>query len=89
MAKKTLWFVLLLLSISLCACSTFPTPRPAADFSSRCLPSFPDQEGWYGGDGAYSIKLDNQRTLWLFGDTFVANDVNRKDRIGMDVVLAA
>ena len=88
MAKKTIWFFLLLLSIALCACSTFPTPRPAADFPpSQCLPSFPDQDGWYGGDGAYSIKLDNQHTLWLFGDTFAASDVNRKDRIGMDVVL--
>jgi nuclear transport factor 2 (NTF2) superfamily protein len=88
MAKKLLWFFLLLLSISLCACSTLPTPKPAADFSSsQCLPSFPDKDGWYGGDGAYSIKLDKERTLWLFGDTFAANDVSRKDRVGMDVVL--
>jgi hypothetical protein len=83
MTKKTFWFVLLLLSIALSACSTFPIPRPAADFSSvQCIPSFPDQDGWYGGDGAYSVKLDNQHTLWVFGDTFVADDMGRKDRIG-------
>jgi hypothetical protein len=88
MAKKSLWLVLLLLSIALCACSTFQARRPAADFSSsQCLPSFPDKDGWYGGDGAYSIKLDKEHTLWLFGDTFAANDVSRKDRVGMDVVL--
>lgn len=54
---------------------------------AQCLPFFPDQDGWYGGDGAYSILLDGRRTLWIFGDTFVSDDVNRKDRIGMEVVL--
>ena len=55
--------------------------------ASQCLPVFPDKDGWYGGDGAYSIKLDEKRTLWLFGDTFVAHDEGRKDRIDMDVIL--
>ena len=87
MAKKSLLLLLLLLCSLLSSCSTFPAARPADFFSSRCLPSFPDQDGWYGGDGAYSIKLDKERILWLFGDTFAANDVSRKDRIGMDVVL--
>ncbi|MCB9592655.1 MAG: DUF5005 domain-containing protein [Sandaracinaceae bacterium] len=27
---------------------------------------------WLGGDGALSIPLDDERTLWLFGDSFVA-----------------
>jgi hypothetical protein len=88
MAKKSFWRVLLVLSIALCACSTFPTPRPAADLSSSpCLPRFLDKDGWYGGDGAYSIKLDKEHTLWLFGDTFAANEVNRRDRVGIGVVL--
>jgi hypothetical protein len=26
---------------------------------------------WVGGDGAFSIDLGNDRTLWLFGDTFI------------------
>jgi hypothetical protein len=30
--------------------------------------------------------LDEKRTLWLFGDTFVSNEAGRQDRIGMDVV---
>ena len=29
---------------------------------------------WRGSDDAYSIPLDEQRTLWLFGDTFIASD---------------
>jgi hypothetical protein len=87
MAKKSSWFLLLILCISLSSCTTFPAAMPTDFSSSRCLPSFPDQDGWYGGDGAYSIKLDKEHTLWLFGDTFAANDASRKDRIGMDVVL--
>ena len=27
---------------------------------------------WLGGDAAYSIALDDDRTLWLFGDSFIA-----------------
>ena len=27
---------------------------------------------WRGSDDAYSIKLDGDRVLWLFGDTFIA-----------------
>src|SRR5689334_13503270 len=26
---------------------------------------------WAGGDSAYSVELDDQHVLWLFGDTFV------------------
>ena len=27
---------------------------------------------WLGGDGAFSVDLGGERTLWLFGDSFVA-----------------
>lgn len=59
-------------------------PQPA---SPVCLPSFPDRDGWYGGDGAYSIRLDDKRILWLFGDTFVSDETGRQDRVDMEVVL--
>ena len=54
---------------------------------AQCLPDFPDKDNWYGGDGAYSIALDKQRSLWLFGDTFVSREQGRKDRLDMDVVM--
>lgn len=80
--------ILLILSSSLFSCSNFISGKFYTGSSSRqCLPVFPDKDGWYGGDGAYSIKLDDQRTLWLFGDTFVAPEEGRKDRINMDVIL--
>ncbi|MCU1261288.1 MAG: hypothetical protein JWO80_4173 [Bryobacterales bacterium] len=34
---------------------------------------FPYQQGWLGGDAAYSIPLDRDSTAWLFGDTFVGD----------------
>lgn len=72
--------------LSSCTCLLHEKYENAA-VAGRCLPVFPDKDGWYGGDGAYSIKLDDQRTLWLFGDTFVAPDEGRKDRMDMDVIL--
>jgi hypothetical protein len=88
MTKKSFWFILLLLSIPLFSCSTFLSEKYTAEVpKGQCLPEFPDKDGWYGGDGAYSIKLDDERTLWLFGDTFVAHEEGRKDRVDMDVVL--
>jgi hypothetical protein len=88
MTKKSIWLIVLLLSIPLFSCSTFLSEKYTAEVpSGQCLPVFPDKNGWYGGDGAYSISLDQERTLWLFGDTFVAHEEGRKDRIDMDVVL--
>jgi hypothetical protein len=90
MTKKLTWLILLILSIGLSACSTVRLEKYPVDLDfppAQCLPSFPDKDSWYGGDGAYSIKLDQKRTLWLFGDTFVSPDTARKDRIGMDVVM--
>src|SRR4051812_32924952 len=33
---------------------------------------FHQEPRWLGGDGAYTIDLGDDRTLWLFGDSFVA-----------------
>ncbi|MBE0558146.1 MAG: DUF4185 domain-containing protein, partial [Proteobacteria bacterium] len=80
---------LLLSCILLSSCSTLSErasyyPHSA---SAVCLPGFPDKDGWYGGDGAYSIRLDDRRVLWLFGDTFVSDQEGRQDRVDMKVVL--
>jgi hypothetical protein len=88
MAKKAIRIGLSLLIITLVLGCAVWKETPFADFyKARCLPVFPDKDGWYGGDGAYSIALDEERTLWLFGDTFVSSDQGRKDRIGMNVVM--
>ena len=86
--KKPAWLALLLAGLLVFSLS--PVPAGACDSqseSARCLPSFPDKDGWYGGDGAYSIRLDEKRVLWLFGDTFVSREEGRQDRMDMKVVL--
>lgn len=56
---------------------------PVAGCTDETLPvdarSFPEGDRlfhqsprWLGGDGAFSVALDSERTLWLFGDSFVA-----------------
>jgi len=34
--------------------------------------AFHAEPRWLGGDGAYTIDLGDDRTLWLFGDSFIA-----------------
>jgi len=64
-----------------------PVPRaPASD----CTPHFPYTQGWLGGDAAYSVPLppahlgppSAQRTLWLFGDSFVSEEPGATNREG-------
>jgi hypothetical protein len=38
---------------------------------SVSVPDFPYSQGWLGADDAYSIAISPNRSLWLFGDTFV------------------
>ncbi len=88
MMRWTTWFALLLSCTLFFSCTPLleraHSPQPA---SPACLPSFPYKDGWYGGDGAYSIRLDDKRILWLFGDTFVSDEAGRQDRVDMKVVL--
>ncbi len=83
----TLRPALLLLCLLLAACTAALERAQDPPPPVRCLPDFPDRDGWYGGDGAYSIPLDDRRVLWLFGDTFVSDETGRRDRAGMKVVL--
>lgn len=86
--KKSLLPILLLLILPVFSCSAFLSEKHIPEIPHcRCLPVFPDKDGWYGGDGAYSIQLDDKRTLWLFGDTFVSDEEGRNDRVGMEVIL--
>ena len=52
-----------------------------ANLNSGCLPAFPYEQGWMGGDAGYSIPLAPGKSLWLFGDSFVGGP-SQKDRNG-------
>src|SRR5579872_3133576 len=63
--SRIFYLAVLVLSLPFCAQAFDPLP-----------PTFPYQQGWLGADNAYSILLDatNNRSVWLFGDTWVRND---------------
>ncbi len=50
------------------------SPWPEADRLFR------SDSRWLGGDDAYSVDLGSDRTLWLFGDTFVGDGSNPSRR---------
>jgi hypothetical protein len=57
----------------------------AAAAPQSCKPEFPFLDGWWGGDGGYSVLLPTGETLWLFGDSFVGTTKN-KSRSGTRMV---
>lgn len=62
------------LAISRLGCLATLPAGSFAGLQSECRPEFPDHDGWYGADAAYSVPLsiDGGRvSLWLFGDSFV------------------
>jgi hypothetical protein len=79
---SALFFAFLCWTVSGCAAKSPPIGEanvgwhaPAFASQAECLPGFPDEDGWYGADAAYSLALpdsDGRSSLWLFGDSFVA-----------------
>jgi hypothetical protein len=52
-----------------CPCDDYET---SAQRDEEADALFHQDPRWLGGDGAYSIDLGDDRTLWLFGDSFIA-----------------
>ena len=84
--KRGLGLRVVLAALTACARTPEAPPGtpPATDESDAAPPrasgtSWPEADAlfhsdprWLGGDGALSVPLDARRTLWLFGDSFVA-----------------
>jgi Domain of unknown function (DUF4185) len=47
------------------------SPTPPSNGHSRPLPDFSYTQGWLGADDAYSVPIGPNKSVWLFGDTFV------------------
>lgn len=60
-------FILFLL---LAGCAAAPRAAPAPDWEARFRRP---ESAWRGGDAVYSVRLSDDRVLWLFGDSFVAS----------------
>jgi hypothetical protein len=46
---------------------------------------FDNRKGWTGADGAYSISLTDDLTLWLFGDTWMG-DIRDGEHVNATIV---
>ena len=40
----------------------------------------PQKEGWLAGDVGHSIRIDDQKLVWIFGDSFFGNFENYFDQ---------
>jgi hypothetical protein len=69
--------ILLILATLLFSSSVFSSDTVESNFQEKAvakhLPTFPYEQGWLGADDAYSIPLTATKSVWLFGDTFVAD----------------
>lgn len=62
--------IALILFLPLFNLETSPGP-PTNDLYP--LPEFSYKQGWLGADDAYSVPIGKERSIWLFGDTFVGD----------------
>jgi len=62
-------------AVILAASLAWAGPPPAACLEASSWPEadrlFRTSRYWLGADGAYSVDLGDERTLWLFGDTWI------------------
>ena len=63
------WLGVLIALGLLIGCATQPSVvvEPWPQFDAL----FAGDQGWTGGDGAYSVELSDGLILWLFGDTWI------------------
>lgn len=76
MIRQSIFLFCALSLLSTLSCSGSPkggSSDPVQPPTPACASAnyFPCQQGWLGGDGAYSVDLGNGSSLWIFGDTFV------------------
>jgi hypothetical protein len=64
------WVTALVFVVFACG-PAHPAPQSGAQWP-EADPLFHRDARWLGADGALTVPLDADRTLWLFGDTFVA-----------------
>jgi hypothetical protein len=70
--------LIILLAVSIDVAMAAAPPQESDDFPCFNSSAWPEADSlflgdphWVGADGAYSIDLGDDRTLWLFGDTWV------------------
>jgi hypothetical protein len=66
---RPIFCLLLMTRLAAAGPIVFAEARPAPQMNAL----FEQKDNWIGGDGAYSVVLTPERTLWLFSDTWVGS----------------
>ena len=45
-----------------------------------------NKQGWVGGDLAFSMALEKNRILWLFGDSFIQRKIAQRSRVDSEIL---
>lgn len=56
-------------SIALFVPPVVASSSPAPEWNAK----FAGTSGWIGGDAVYSVRVNDKRVLWFFGDTFIGH----------------
>jgi hypothetical protein len=62
----------------LCCAGGKPGPNVAVEPLPIYDALFSNEDGWTGGDGAYSVALDQHKIAWFFGDTWIGKIKNSR-----------
>jgi hypothetical protein len=73
------YLIVILFSVSLLSCAGL---KPGSDITVEALPQFEalfsNKYGWTGGDGVYSVALNEHKIAWFFGDTWIGQIINNR-----------
>ena len=71
------YLFIILLSVSLLFCAgAKPEPHIAVEALPQYDALFLNDDGWTGGDGVYSVLLNQHTIAWFFGDTWIGQIKN-------------
>jgi hypothetical protein len=76
MRLRNYLFIILLAVTLLCCAGGKPGPNVAVETLPQYDALFANENGWTGGDGAYSVALNQHTIAWFFGDTWIGQIKN-------------
>jgi len=75
--KKSIGFFIIFFCLSIsCVMGGMPIPQVAVEALPQYDVLFSNEDGWTGADGAYAVALDQNTTVWFFGDTWIGQVKN-------------
>ncbi|MCP4608856.1 MAG: DUF4185 domain-containing protein [Planctomycetes bacterium] len=80
MAVRNLRFSLVLFIVLFCGCASAGPLKYSVESMPDYDAMFCKTEGWTGADGAYTVALADDVTLWLYSDTWIGDVIDGKHK---------